>query len=174
MYISEIRTSNIERYGTIDYYKKLFYKDIPYMMELTKEIFRMLQYMFDIKFNEQLKLELDTNTNKVEIDYNFHSMDEFLDMLINGFNVSGVLGQFNYTNNTITIFLYMHQYKAVNQLIYTICHEIAHIKEMNHNKEHTRLTWQFKNLVKTGLINNKYIKSKYKEKSNNFSEIFKI
>jgi hypothetical protein len=68
----------------------------------------------------------------------------------------------------------MHQYTSVNHLIYTICHEIAHSQEMNHNRRHTRLTQQFKNLVKTGLINNKYIKSKYKEKSNNFSEIFKI
>lgn len=169
MFVNEITTSNISKYGTVDYYKILYEKDIPYMIELTKEVFRMFQFMFNIKFKVDLKLEIDIENVQTKEPKTFK---DILDMLL-GRGYSAVLGQYNLTNNTITIFLLMHQHKTVNHLIYTICHEVAHIKQMNHEKQHTKLTWQLKNLVKIGLRNNKYIKSRYKEKAIDFSEIFK-
>jgi hypothetical protein len=171
MFVNEIKTSNISKYGTMDYYKILHEKDIPYMIELTKEVFRMLQLMFNIKFNKNLKLKIDTKNVNVQAKEP-KTFEDILDVLL-GNGYSAILGQYDLTNNTITIFLLMHQYKTVNHLIYTICHEIAHIKEMNHEQSHTKLTWQLKNLVKTGLISNNYVKCRYKEKKIDFSEIFR-
>jgi hypothetical protein len=172
-FIKDINKSHLMEYKSINYYKKLNDKDYKIMAEITKSVFFFLKNIYHIKFGNDIKLIIDTMTYPENFDFDniMENQPCILDLLF--ITRSITLGQYDSRNSTITIFLKSHIGKSVSHLIYTICHEIAHIKYKDHKRKHTALTWKLKYLIFNCLENFNCIHSKYKYKPKKTDNFFR-